>query len=575
MRRGQNHKAEVWAVLRVNTVLVEDLKWHSGNNPLPDFGVDVLTEIVAADDLVTGRLIGIQVKGGNSWFKSRKGDAGWVFSSDDDHLAYWLGNSLPVIVVLVNEDREAFWQAITPETVTEKEARFSVVVPRAQRFDGSAREPLLALARRRGGILESVRDHYVALPAAVVRPLRRAEGTDHLAAARLAERLASGRDHPDLAVSSLVAAQPTWITRSAVAQQLWLAAGAYAEQHGHQGVAGNAFAQAAQAEGHQAALASAAAGLALLFSDRVAAREHVLQARKGGQVMLAEIGLATLDVPEGHMTPAAVPPSVSAASAEELDKRPNVLSFLANNAARRGDLDAAVSFSERAVASAGDQESALRMELARFIHRRAVSGDMSPREIRRALQHAHAVIEERRRWDGPSAEALAFVLDTRIPGDMAAAVTAALPASEGGTARDAEAVSANVAFRGALAALLTGNAPPASSSLPGSLMARSAAISWRPRSRKPGSQRTAACRPGPAFWRPAVTIPSLCSPSGRWRGWASGRCRRRRCATAACFPMTPTRCFWLSGSITQAIRQWAWPGSARSRTPPPSPPASW
>ena len=332
-------------------------------------------------------------------------------------------------------------------------------MPRAQRFDRSALEPLLALARRGGGLLESLPEHYAVLPASAVRPLRRAEGADHLAAARLAERLASGRDHPDLTVRSLVAAQPTWLAQSAAAQDLWLTAGAYAEQHGHRGAAGSAFAEAAQGDGPQASLASAAAGLALLFADRAAAREHLLRAREGGQVMLADIGLSMLEVPEGQITPAVIPPSVSSASAEELDKRPNVLSFLANNAARRGDLNAAVSFSERAVASAGDQESALRMELARFIHRRAVSGDMSPREIRRALQHAQAVIEERRRWDGPSAEALAFVLDTYIPGDTAAAVTAALPASEGGTARDAEAASADVAFRGALAALLTGNAP--------------------------------------------------------------------------------------------------------------------
>jgi len=458
MRRGQNHKAEAWAVLKVHNVLVEDLKWHSGNNPLPDFGVDVLTEIVAADDLVTGGLIGIQVKGGKSWFKP-KCDQGWVFSSDDDHLAYWLGNSLPVIVVLVNEERQAFWQAITPDTITEKEGRFSIVVPRAQRFDGSALEPLLALAGQRAGLLGSLPEHCAVLPAAAVRPLRRAEGADHQAAVRLALRLASGRDHPDLAVMSLVAAQPTWITRSPAAQDLWLAAGAYAEQHGHRDVAGSAFAEAAQADGPQAALASAAAGIALLFADRAAAREHLLRARKGGQVMLAEIGLSTLDVPEGQLIPAVIPPSVSGASAEELDKRPNVLSFLANSAARSGDLNSAVAFSERAVASAGDQESAIRLELARFIHRRAVSGDMSPREIRRAVQHAQAVIEERRRWDGPSAEALAFVLDTHIPGDTAAAVTAALPASEGGTARDAESGSADVAFRGALAALLTGNAP--------------------------------------------------------------------------------------------------------------------
>ena len=458
MRRGQNHKAEAWAVLKVETVLIEELKWHSGKNPLPDFGVDVLTEIVAADDVVTGGLIGIQVKGGKHWFR-RKCDQGWVFSSDDDHLAYWLGNSLPVIVVLVNEERQAFWQAITPDTVTEKDGTFSVVVPRSQRFDGSALEPLLALAGRRAGLLGSLPEHCAVLPPAAARPLRRADGTDHQAAVRLAKRLADGRDHPDLAVGSLIAARPTWITRSPAAQDLWLAAGAYAEQHGYRVVAGSAFAEAAQADGPQATLASAAAGIALLFADRAAAREHLLRARKGGQVMLADIGLSTLDVPEGQLVPAVIPPSVAGASADELNERPNVLSFLANNAARRGDLDAAVAFSQRAVASAGDQESAIRLELARFIHRRAVSGDMSPREIRAAVQHAQAVIEERRRWDGPSAEALGFVLDTYIPGDTAAAVPAALPASEGGTAGDAESGSVDVAFRGALAAMLTGNAP--------------------------------------------------------------------------------------------------------------------
>lgn len=82
MRRGRNNQAEAWAVLRVNNVVVEELKWHFGQNPLPDFGVDALSEIVAADNVVTGRLIGIQVKGGNSWFGKPKGDVGWVFSSD-------------------------------------------------------------------------------------------------------------------------------------------------------------------------------------------------------------------------------------------------------------------------------------------------------------------------------------------------------------------------------------------------------------------------------------------------------------------------------------------------------------
>ena len=231
-----------------------------------------------------------------------------------------------------------------------------------------------------------------------------------------------------------------------------------------------------------------------------------------------------------------IPPSVSSASAEELDKWPNVLSFLANNAGRRGDLDAAVSFSERVVGNAGGQESALRMELARFIHRRAVSGDMSPREIRRAVQHAQAVIEERRRWDGPSAEALAFVLDTRIPGDTAAAVTAALPASEGGTARDAESGSADVAFRGALAALLTGNTPACQflmGQLPDGPQRRYVLAAETEETGQPAAQRVQA-------WTRALEVPgddaiavqtiAALARLGHWPQQAEDHARPRRAA---------------------------------------------
>ena len=54
MRRRRNDKLDTWAVLRVNTVIAEELKTYSGESPLPDLGLHMLTEIVAADVLVTG-----------------------------------------------------------------------------------------------------------------------------------------------------------------------------------------------------------------------------------------------------------------------------------------------------------------------------------------------------------------------------------------------------------------------------------------------------------------------------------------------------------------------------------------
>lgn len=68
---------------------------------------------------------------------------------------------------------------------------------------------MLALARQYGALAESLPERYAALQAARMRPLRQAEGTNQRAAARLAVRLASGRDRSDEAVRWLVAAQPT------------------------------------------------------------------------------------------------------------------------------------------------------------------------------------------------------------------------------------------------------------------------------------------------------------------------------------------------------------------------------
>jgi hypothetical protein len=281
-------------------------------------------------------------------------------------------------------------------------------------------------------------------------PLRRAEATDQLAAARLAERLAGGRGNAGMTAASLIAASPSWLVHSTAAQDLWIALAVYAGQHNYPAEAGRAFAMAADVEGPRSARSSAEAGLALMSSDRDDARRYLQRGRDDGQVLLADIGLSMLEVPEGVGTPAEIPQSVSNASPEDLEAEPTTLAFLAEMAGRRGDLNAAVGFGERAVASAGDRETVTRLALARLIQRRALTGGMSRREFRRAVGYAREAVEERRRWDGPSVEALALLLDIYIPDEMAAAVRAALPAAEGGTALDGEASSPEVARRGFL-----------------------------------------------------------------------------------------------------------------------------
>ncbi|MGH3201326.1 MAG: hypothetical protein ACRDP5_04620, partial [Streptosporangiaceae bacterium] len=264
---------------------------------------------------------------------------------------------------------------------------------------------------------------------------------------------------PALTTGALCAARPAWLAATAAAQDLWLAAAAYAHEHGCHSAAGEAFALAADAPGPRSARAHAVAGLTFLSSDRAQARSHLEQARAGGQVLLADIGLADLDVPEGDRRPPQIPASVQAAAPGQLAAEPAVLGLLAGRELRQGNVLSSLRYREQQYAAAGETDTVTRLALADAIRRQALTDpDSSARELQRALGHATAAMHERRRWDGPSDQALAAALDILIvTSDWAAMLAAALPAERGGTALPHEAASPAVARRAVVAAAALGN----------------------------------------------------------------------------------------------------------------------
>jgi hypothetical protein len=190
MRRGDTQDPERHGVWVVDGA-IQRLGWFFREQFLMDYGIDAQAEVVADDDRVAGQLLAMQIKGGNSWF-SKPYDGGWTFYGDSNHLAYWLGHSLPVVVI-VNDDGNAFWEQVTSATARETPQGFALKIPSSQPLDKTARDKLLAVAGRSKGLTASLPDFYAVLPPAAVGPLERATGTDRLAAARLAERLAAGR----------------------------------------------------------------------------------------------------------------------------------------------------------------------------------------------------------------------------------------------------------------------------------------------------------------------------------------------------------------------------------------------
>ena len=320
MRRGDTQDPERHGVWVVDGIISGKLGWFFREQFLMDYGIDAQAEVVADDDLVTGQLLALQIKGGNSWF-SKPYDGGWSFYGNSNHLAYWLGHSLPVIVVIVDDDGNAFWEQVTPSTARETPQGFALKIPRSQPLDATARDKLLAVAGRSRGLAASLPDFYAVLPPTIIGTLERAAGTDRLAAARLAERLATGRAAPDATAALVIAGKPSWLMNSAAAQDLWLAVAGYAAEHARPRESGDAFTLAADSPGPRSARARALAGIQLIASDRDTARDLLRRARDEGETTVADVGLAAVALPRRRRPPGRHPGLAARRSAGRRQRR--------------------------------------------------------------------------------------------------------------------------------------------------------------------------------------------------------------------------------------------------------------
>lgn len=132
-------------VFAVALAFQRHLRWIARPLSQDDWGIDMQVETVE-ESRPTGRLIGVQIKAGPSYF-GRPVDEGWEFS-DGDHLDYWTRYSLPVIVVLYNPSTMAcYWQAVSASTVTSTGKGWKLTVPRSQMVDTDSEEALRQLAQ--------------------------------------------------------------------------------------------------------------------------------------------------------------------------------------------------------------------------------------------------------------------------------------------------------------------------------------------------------------------------------------------------------------------------------------------
>lgn len=131
-------------VSAVSLAFQRHLRWLARSLPQDDWGIDMQVETVDGSR-ATGRLIGVQVKAGPSYFAEPVAE-GWVFR-DYGHLGYWTSYSLPVIVVLYDPSTgTCYWQAVLPSTVTSTTKGWKMTVPRSQMIDKDSEAALRQLA---------------------------------------------------------------------------------------------------------------------------------------------------------------------------------------------------------------------------------------------------------------------------------------------------------------------------------------------------------------------------------------------------------------------------------------------
>jgi hypothetical protein len=145
MQRPPSAQTERLGVAETQLAVV-GLGWVFREQPVEDTGIDAHVEVVDHGH-ATGKLLALQIKSGESWFREPC-PGGWWFRPDDNHVRYWTDHSLPVAVVLWHpQTSRCHWQLVNEQTLeaTSTGGR-KLLVPEAQVLDETAIGPLRAAA---------------------------------------------------------------------------------------------------------------------------------------------------------------------------------------------------------------------------------------------------------------------------------------------------------------------------------------------------------------------------------------------------------------------------------------------
>ena len=119
------------------SLIFEKMGFAFREQPIEDYGIDAIVEERAEKGL-TGKLIGVQIKSGTSFFHERR-NGKVVFRGEMKHYDYWMNYSLPVILVLYHpETGDCIYEVITSDNITKTEKGWKVEIDVNNKLENAA-----------------------------------------------------------------------------------------------------------------------------------------------------------------------------------------------------------------------------------------------------------------------------------------------------------------------------------------------------------------------------------------------------------------------------------------------------
>lgn len=129
------------------TTAVGRLGWiFRRNHNEHDFGIDGYIDLVGSSGAVTGRMLAVQIKCGNSYL-SHQNQFGFAYYGESKHLNYLLNHPMPVILIICDPDNEVcYWQHFDQSVIEPTKRAWKIDIPCRNTLTDALQSEIEALA---------------------------------------------------------------------------------------------------------------------------------------------------------------------------------------------------------------------------------------------------------------------------------------------------------------------------------------------------------------------------------------------------------------------------------------------